>query len=103
MIVLRCGKPKFISLSVSPPIYRSKSAKWQLCTKNGPKYNNFHANCTNIFMLRFCVFLNPEAEIMLNMLFNTLLKITPHNTCNRQKTRRRKERTTYGPSRRYSP
>ena len=33
-------------------------------------------------MLRFCFLLNPEAEIMLNMLFNTLFKITPHNTCN---------------------
>ena len=34
---------------------------------------------------------------MLNVLFNTLLTITPHNT---QKRRRRKERTTYGPLRR---
>ena len=32
MIVLHCGKPTFISLPVSPPIYRSKSAKFQLCT-----------------------------------------------------------------------
>ena len=31
---------------------------------------------------------------MINMLFNTLLTITPHNT---QKRRRRKERTAYGP------
>ena len=45
------------------------------------------------------VFLNPVAEVILNMLFNTLLTITPHNT---QKRRRRKQRTTYGPSRRYS-
>ena len=36
---------------------------------------------------------------MLNLLFNTLLTITPHNT---QKRRRRKERTMYGPLRRYS-
>ena len=36
---------------------------------------------------------------MLSLLFNTLLKITPHNT---QKRRRRKERTMYGPLRRYS-
>ena len=36
---------------------------------------------------------------MLSLLFNTLLTITPHNT---QKRRRRKERTTYGPLRRYS-
>ena len=35
---------------------------------------------------------------MLNLLFNTLLTITPHNT----QKRRRKERTTYGPLRRYS-
>ena len=36
---------------------------------------------------------------MLNLLFNTLLTIAPHNT---QKRRRRKERTTYGLLRRYS-
>ena len=36
---------------------------------------------------------------MLNLLFNTLLTITPHNT---QKRRRRKERTTYALWRRYS-
>ena len=35
----------------------------------------------------------------LNVLFNTLLTITLHNT---QKRRRRKERTTYGPLTRYS-
>ena len=32
MIVLHCRKPRFLSLSVSPPIYRSKSAKFQLCS-----------------------------------------------------------------------
>ena len=31
---------------------------------------------------------------MLNLLFNTLLTITPHNT--KKRRRRRKERTTYG-------
>ena len=31
MIVLHCRKPRFLSLPVSPPIYRSKSAKFQLC------------------------------------------------------------------------
>ena len=36
---------------------------------------------------------------MLNLLFNTLLTITPHNT---QKRRRRKKRTTYGPLRQSS-
>ena len=29
MIVLHCGKPRFLSLPVSPPIYRSTSAKLQ--------------------------------------------------------------------------
>ena len=32
MIVLNCGKPTFISLPFSPPICRSKSAKFELCT-----------------------------------------------------------------------
>ena len=32
MIVLHCRKPRFLSLPVSPPIYRSKSAKFQLCS-----------------------------------------------------------------------
>ena len=31
MIVLHCRKPRFLSLPVSPQIYRSKSAKFQLC------------------------------------------------------------------------
>ena len=30
MIVLHCRKPRFLGLPVSPPIYRSKSAKFQL-------------------------------------------------------------------------
>ena len=30
MIVLHCRKPRFLSLPVSPQIYRSKSAKFQL-------------------------------------------------------------------------
>ena len=31
MIVLHCRKHRFLSLPVSPPIYRSKSLKFQLC------------------------------------------------------------------------
>ena len=31
MIVLHCRKPRFLCLPVSPPIYRSKCAKFQLC------------------------------------------------------------------------
>ena len=34
MIVLNCGKPKFISLPVSPPIYRSKPTKFHLCARS---------------------------------------------------------------------
>ena len=66
----------------------------------GPKNSNFRANCTGPYLFFvFFPFLNPDKEIMLNLLFNTLLTIIPHNT---QKRRRRKERTTYGPLRRYS-
>ena len=96
MIVLHCRKPRFLSLPVSPPIYRSKSVS---ALYYGPKnYNNFQANCTGpyYFVLCLCLFLNLDAEIMLNLLFNTLLTIKPHN---KQKRRRRKERTTYGPLR----
>ena len=97
MIVLHCRKPRFLSLPVSPPIYRSKSVS---ALYYGPKNNNFQANCTGPYLFFvFCLFLNPDAEIMLHLLFNTLLTITPHNT---QKRRRRKERTTHGPLRRYS-
>ena len=72
MIVLHCRKPRFLSLQVC-----KVSALYY-----GPKNNNFQANCTAgaIFVLCFFLFLNPDAEIMRNLLFNTLLKITPHNT-----------------------
>ena len=79
-MIVHCRKP------IPADTCRSKSAKFQLCI-------------TDIFFLCFCLFLNPDAEIMLNLLFHTLLTITPHNT---QKRRRRKERTTRGPLRRYS-
>ena len=99
MIVLHCRKPRFLSLPVSPPIYRSKSVS---ALYYGSKNNNFRANCTGPYLFfAFVFFLNPDAKIMLNLLFNTLLTISPHNT---QKRRKRKERTTYGPLtlRRYS-
>lgn len=83
---------RFLSLPVSPPIYRSKSAKFQLCI-TARRIILFSSELHRaIFVLCFFLFLNPDAEIMLNLLFNTLLTITPHNT---QKRRRRKERTTY--------
>ena len=68
-------KPKFISFPVKFPADRSK---FQFILR--PE------NCTAVFVF---FFLNPAAEIMIHMLFNTLLKITPHN---RQKRRKRKER-----------
>ena len=51
---------------------------------------NSHANRTAVFVCLF-FFLNPVAEIMLNMLFNTLLKITSHN---RQKKKKKKRKNT---------
>ena len=77
MIVLHCRKPRFLSLPVSPPIYRSKSAKFQLCI-TARRITTFRRT-------------EPDAEIMLN-----LPTITPHKT---QKRRRKKERTMYGPLR----
>ena len=50
---------------------------------------NSHANRTAVFVCLF--FLNPVAEIMLNMLFNTLLKIKSHN---RQKKKKKKRKNT---------
>ena len=47
MIVLYCRKPKFLSLPVSPPIYRSKSVS---ALYYGPKNNNFQANCTGPYL-----------------------------------------------------
>ena len=67
---LHCGK--YTSLSASPPIFWSK---FQLCTNNF--HDNFLVNCTIVFVF---FFLNPAAKIVLNMLFNTCFKITPHNT-----------------------
>ena len=98
MIVLHCRKPRFLSFPVSPPIYRSKSAKFQLCI-TARRIIIFGQTAPGHICSLFFLFLNPDAEIMLTLLFNTLLTITPHNT---QKRRRRKERTTYGPLRRYS-
>ena len=40
-------------------------------------------------MCVFFFFYNPAAEIMLNILFNTLLKITLHNTQKKNKKKRK--------------
>ena len=74
-----CGKPTFNSLPVSPPIYRSKSAKFQLCTtarsiiifmRTALPYLCF------VFCFFFFSFLNPETEVMLTMLFNTQNRVS---------------------------
>ena len=48
MIVLYCRKPRFLSLPVSPPIYRSKSVS---ALYYGPKKNNFQAYCTGPYLV----------------------------------------------------
>ena len=98
MIVLHCRKPRFLSLPVSPQIYRSKSAKFQLRI-TARIIIIFRRTAPGHICSLFLSFYKCGGEIMLNLLFNTLLTITLHNT---QKRRRRKERTTYGPLTRYS-
>ena len=93
--VIDRGKPKFISLPVKFPADRSK---FQFCTTT--TRSKLIRIFTRTVLPCLCFFLNPAAEIMLSILFNTLLKITPHNTQKRR--RRRKERTKWGSSRRYS-
>ena len=75
--VLHRGKPKFISFSVKFPANRANFQFYTTALYYGPR--------TVLPCLCF-FFLNPAAEIMIHMLFNTLLKITPHN---RQKRRKR--------------
>ena len=56
-------------------------------------------NCTSVFIVLFCFvlffvffFLNPAAEIMLSMIFNKLLKITPHNMQKKKKKKKGKSK-----------
>ena len=89
--ILHHGKPKF-SLVFSPLMDQSFSS---VIWPEVYPYNNLHTNCC------VCIFfLNPAAEILLNMVFNTLLKIKPNN----MERRRSKERIkcTSGSSRQYS-
>ena len=53
MIVLHCRKPRFLSLPVSPPIYRSESVS---VLYYGPKNNNFQVNCTGPYLFFVFVF-----------------------------------------------
>ena len=82
------SKPRFLSLPVSLQIYRSKSAKFQLCI-TARRIIIFRRTAPgHICFFGFCLFLNPDAEIMLNLLFNTLLTITPHK---KKKKKKKKE------------
>ena len=78
------GKPKFISLPVNFPAHRSK---FRFCT-TVRSIIIFTLTVLPCLCLHLFFFLNQAAQIMLSMLFNTLLKITAHNT---QKRIRRKE------------
>ena len=53
MIVLHCRKPTFLSLPVSPSIYRSKSVS---ALYYSPKNNNFQANYTGPYLFFVFVF-----------------------------------------------
>ena len=52
-------------------------------------------NCTSVFVFFLNFFSNPAAEIMLSMLFNTLLKITPHNKQKIKKKKRKSKVATF--------
>ena len=68
IMIVHCRKP------IPTDICTSKSAKVQLCfTAQTIIFRRTDVRC-------FCLFLNQDAEIMLNLLFNTLLTIRPHNT-----------------------
>ena len=79
-------KNKFISLPIK---FHANRSKFQFCTTTT---RSKLIKISRELYCRVCVFffLNPAAEIMLSMLFYTLLNTTPHNT---QKSRRRKEAT----------
>ena len=64
---LHRGQPKCIGVLVSSPIGQS------FCSVLRPRNNNLHANCTVVVVV-FFFFLHMAADIMLNMLSNTLLK-----------------------------
>ena len=80
--VIHRGKNKFIRMPVK---FHADRSKFQFCTIT--TRSKLIIIFTRTVLPCLCFFLlNPAAEIMLSMLFNTLLKITPQNT---QKRRRR--------------
>ena len=87
MIVLPCGKHTFVSLPVSPPIYRSKSAKFQLST-TARSIIIFMRTALPYLWSVFLFLLNLEAEITLNVLFNTLKNNTTQYAKKNKKKRK---------------
>ena len=88
MIVLHCRKPRFLSLPVSPPIYRSKSVS---ALYYGPKNNNFQANCT-----RPCIcslFLSFSKSGRRNNAKSAFQYTVNNNTTQYEKKKKKKERT----------
>ena len=81
------GQPKCIGVLVSSPIDQSfGSVLWQ-------RNNNLQANCT-VVMVAFFFFLHMAADIMLNMLPNTLLNNTIQ-TIKQQKNKRKNKARTF--------
>ena len=89
--VIHRGKNKFISLPVK---FQADRSKCQFCTTTTLSNLIIIFTRTVLPCLCFC-FLNPAAEIVLRMLFNTLLKITPQNTQKRTKKKRKNKVETF--------
>ena len=86
------GQPKCIGVLVSSPIDQS------FCSVLRQRNNNLQANCTVVVVAVVVVvvfFFHIAADIMLNMLPNTLL----NNTIQIVKQQKVRERTQQGPSR----
>ena len=80
------GQPKCIGVLVSSPIDQSfGSVLWQ-------RNNNLQANCTVVVVANF-FFLHMAADIMLNMLPNTLLNNTIQTVKQQKNKRKNKART----------
>ena len=75
-------------------LWKTKSAKFQLCT-TARSIIIFMRTALPYLCSVFLFLLNLEAEIMLNVLFNTLLKVTPHNTQKKNKKKRKNNVWTF--------
>ena len=83
-MIVHCRKPILID------ICRSKSAKFHLCI-TARTVIIFRRTAPGHICSLFFHFLNPDAEIMLNLFFNTLFTITPHNTQKKEEEEEKKE------------